>query len=989
MIHLQDTTYAILLLTGAAISAVLSFSAWKRRSAPGAAPFAVLNLAVAEWSTAYAFELISDILSTKVFWAGVKYLGIVTLPVAWLAFAIKYTGKEKWLTRRNLVLLSIEPLLTMLMILTNEYHGLIWTSNTLQTIGLFSVRVSTHGAWFWLHTTYSYLLLFLGTLLLIQAFIPLRHPYRGQATSILIGAFVPWIGNALYLSGLNPFPNLDPTPFTFTITCLAMAWGLYIFGLLDIVPVARSAVIENMSDPMIVLDAQDRIVDLNPSAQSILGHTASEAIGQPASKVLYQWTDLFERYRNVKKTHEEITLGDGEGQRYFDLRLSSLYERNGCFTGRVIVLNDTTERKNAEKTLQEAEERYAAARGANDGLWDWNLKTNDVYFSPRWKSILGYEEEEVGNSPEEWFNRIHPEDMQQVKAEISAHLEGAIPHFENEHRMLHKDGTFHWMLSRGLAIRDEQERSIRMAGSQIDITKRKQAEESLRLFEKAVETLQLGLTITDSKGKIIYSNPAEAAMHGYGVEELIGQDVRILAPRAIWNPMTTDQLLKRKSWRRESVNVRKDGSIFPVQLMSVVVPNVDGHPFGVITTSEDITERKRAEEEMASLEEQLRQSQKIEAIGRLAGGVAHDFNNLLTVIKGYSELSLTMLTEGDPIKENVEDIKKASDRAGNLTRQLLAFSRRQILDMRVLDLNAILRDLEKMLRRLISEDIEMETRLAEGLGEIKTDPGQIEQLVINLVVNAKDAMPSGGKLTIETGDVVLGEEYARTHIGVRPGRYVMLSVSDTGIGMSPEVKERIFEPFFTTKEVGKGTGLGLSTVYGIVKQSEGNIWVESELAKGTTFKIYLPKVAESIKPVQPGLTPAAVLRGSETILLVEDEDMVRTLARTILEKSGYNVLEAANGLEALRLVQEHTPEPIHLMVTDVVMPGMNGRKLAEHLTPLHPEMKILYMSGYTDTVIVHHSVLDPGANFLQKPFAPDDLTSKVRKVLDTPLRRKV
>jgi nitrogen-specific signal transduction histidine kinase/ActR/RegA family two-component response regulator len=423
--------------------------------------------------------------------------------------------------------------------------------------------------------------------------------------------------------------------------------------------------------------------------------------------------------------------------------------------------------------------------------------------------------------------------------------------------------------------------------------------------------------------------------------------------------------------------------------MSVVVPNVDGHPFGVITTSEDITERKRAEEEMASLEEQLRQSQKIEAIGRLAGGVAHDFNNLLTVIKGYSELSLTMLTEGDPIKENVEDIKKASDRAGNLTRQLLAFSRRQILDMRVLDLNAILRDLEKMLRRLISEDIEMETRLAEGLGEIKTDPGQIEQLVINLVVNAKDAMPSGGKLTIETGDVVLGEEYARTHIGVRPGRYVMLSVSDTGIGMSPEVKERIFEPFFTTKEVGKGTGLGLSTVYGIVKQSEGNIWVESELAKGTTFKIYLPKVAESIKPVQPGLTPAAVLRGSETILLVEDEDMVRTLARTILEKSGYNVLEAANGLEALRLVQEHTPEPIHLMVTDVVMPGMNGRKLAEHLTPLHPEMKILYMSGYTDTVIVHHSVLDPGANFLQKPFAPDDLTSKVRKVLDTPLRRKV
>jgi two-component system cell cycle sensor histidine kinase/response regulator CckA len=378
----------------------------------------------------------------------------------------------------------------------------------------------------------------------------------------------------------------------------------------------------------------------------------------------------------------------------------------------------------------------------------------------------------------------------------------------------------------------------------------------------------------------------------------------------------------------------------------------------------------------------------MEAIGRLAGGIAHDFNNLLTVIKGYNELSLTMLSEHDLLKENIEEIKKATARATNLTRQLLAFSRRQMFNMDVLDLNLVLRDLEKMLRRVIHEDIEMITMLDEDLGKIKTDLGQIEQVVLNLVVNARDAMPNGGKLTLQTANVELSEEYIRTHIGVKPGRYVMLSVSDTGIGMSPEVKERIFEPFFTTKEVSKGTGLGLSTVYGIVKQSGGDIWVESEVGKGTTFKIYLPTVEEKIERLQPSLTPIEIPKGSETILLVEDEDMVRTLARTILEMNGYKVLEAANGGEALHLTQERTSEPIHLMVSDVVMPKMNGRKLAEHLAPLHPEMKVLYMSGHVDTDIIQDNLLGHGTGFLQKPFNPDTLVSKVREILDGPTPEK-
>jgi len=518
--------------------------------------------------------------------------------------------------------------------------------------------------------------------------------------------------------------------------------------------------------------------------------------------------------------------------------------------------------------------------------------------------------------------------------------------------------------------------------------KQERRKDLLPLFKKAVESLQAGLTITDSKGKIIYTNPTEAAMHGYEVAELIGQDVRIMAPQVIWNPMTTDQLLKRKSWRRESVNIRKDGSVFPVQLMSVVVQNVDGHPYGVITICEDITERKKIEQEIASLEEQLRQSQKMEAIGRLAGGIAHDLNNLLTVIKGYNELSSTMLSEHELLKENIEEIKKATSRATDLTRQLLAFSRRQMFHVKVLDLNAILQDMEKMLRRLVKEDTEIVMVLDEDLGKIKTDPGQIEQVVLNLVLNAKDAMPNGGRLIIQTANVELSKVHLRAHIGVKPGRYVMLSVSDTGMGMSPAVKERMFEPFFTTKEVGKGTGLGLSTVYGIVKQSGGDIGVESEVGKGTTFKIYLPTVEEKIEALQPSPATTEVPKGSETILLVEDDDMVRTLARTILEMNGYKVLETANGGEALRLAQDRASEAIHLMVTDVVMPKMNGWKLAEYLTPIHPEMKVLYMSGHVDNTIIREDLLPHESAFLQKPFSPETLLSKVREILDGPAADK-
>jgi PAS domain S-box-containing protein len=389
--------------------------------------------------------------------------------------------------------------------------------------------------------------------------------------------------------------------------------------------------------------------------------------------------------------------------------------------------------------------------------------------------------------------------------------------------------------------------------------------------------------------------------------------------------------------------------------------------------------------ERLSLQEQLRHSQKMEAIGRLAGGIAHDFNNLLTVISGYSQLSLSLLRQDEPLAENLAEIQRATERATALTRHLLAFSRRQILDMRLTDLNHIVQDLDKMLRRVIGEDIELTTVLARDLWKVKLDPSQIEQVILNLAVNARDAMPKGGRLTIETANAQLGPEIVRSHVGVKPGSYVKLSIRDTGIGMSQEVIERVFEPFFTTKEKGKGTGLGLSTVYGIVIQSGGTIWVRSEPGQGATFEIHFPRTTETEETFIPRSVPVRRLLGSETILLVEDEEAVRVLARKTLQSFGYRVLEAINGEEALRVVAKGR-DKIHLLLTDVVMPGMSGREVAERLSPLFPGLKILYMTGYADTAIVHHGILEPGTALLLKPFKPDGLAQKVREVLDKPVR---
>jgi PAS domain S-box-containing protein len=516
-----------------------------------------------------------------------------------------------------------------------------------------------------------------------------------------------------------------------------------------------------------------------------------------------------------------------------------------------------------------------------------------------------------------------------------------------------------------------------------DITDRKREEEALRRSEASHRSLILGATYgifrCDVNGKFLAVNPALVAMLGYESEaDLLAAN---LVHDVIRDPEEGVRLLQqyRQKGRLDGLEAqwrRKDGTPVPVRLSGRTVLDERGALEGYEVIAENVSERWH-------LEEQLRQAQKIEAVGRLAGGVAHDFNNLLTIVTGYSDLVLERLGATDAMRAYVEEIKKAGERAASLTRQLLAFGRRQTLAPRALDLNAVVANIDKMLRRLIGENIELTTVLAPELGRVKADPGQIEQVILNLAVNARDAMPQGGQLTLETANVELNEGDTRTRVSVLPGRYVMLAVSDSGMGMDAETQAHIFEPFFTTKEEGKGTGLGLATVYGIVKQSGGHIGLYSEPNHGTTFKIYLPRLEEAAQPVE-AISPGAPLAGgSETILLVEDEEGVRDLARRILELKGYKVITASNPTEAAQVCERYEG-PIHLLLTDVVMPTMSGPQLAEHVAFLRPGLKVLYISGYTDNAIVPHGILEEGVQFLQKPFTQDSLTRKVREVLDAP-----
>ncbi|MEO8549470.1 MAG: PAS domain S-box protein [Kofleriaceae bacterium] len=650
------------------------------------------------------------------------------------------------------------------------------------------------------------------------------------------------------------------------------------------------------------------------------------------------------------------------------------------------VIKDITEAKRLEDELRSSDLRYRRiVEHTSEGIWMYDGAGTTTYMNPRMAEMLGCTA--AGAVGQSIYSFVDDEMSEAARARVARRKAGIAE--RGEMRLKRRDGTDLWVSIHADALFDAAGKFETALALLTDITERRKQDELRTLLASVVASSQDAIISRGIDGVIRTWNHGAEKLTMYSATEAIGQPISMLyrtedAARLDSRRGRVD--LGEPLHQFEMVIVRKDGSLVEVSVTTSVLSDADGQVIGASIIARDISERRRAEAALRRTEDQLRQSLKMEAVGSLAGGVAHDFNNLLSVILSYTEMLIEDLPAADPMRADLEEVRKAGRRATDLTSQLLAFSRKQILRPVVLDLNEVVMGVHKMLGRMLGEDIELSLLTSPRVGKIHADAGQIGQVIMNLVVNARDAMPSGGNLTIETSSVALDESFAAEHIGVTPGPHVMLAVTDTGIGMDRETQTRIFEPFFTTKPKDKGTGLGLSTVYGIVQQSGGHIWVYSEPGKGTTFKIYLPRTDRAGETQTIPIVEPASLRGSETILLVEDDVAVRTIIRTILRRNGYHVLEADNGGEAFLVCEQFTAK-IHLLLTDVVMPRMSGRQLAERLVQRRPDLKTLFISGYTEETIVHHGVLDAGIEFLPKPITPDALLRKVRQVLDGDLRR--
>jgi two-component system cell cycle sensor histidine kinase/response regulator CckA len=1029
--------FVSLLIVAALIEAAVALYAWRQRMTAGAMQLVALMAAAIIWTLAYGLELVSTSLAIKMVWIGIAYLGVAFLPILYLRFIIAYTQRATWLLRWRGAPWYIIPIATIALNWTNGAHGLYYQRVTLVNEGPFVLLSVTPGLWLWVFVVYSYALIALGAVLFWRAARDTSPLQRGRSVMVAISTFAPWIANLLQLFGLHPFMPLDITPLAVACSGLAIMWGMFRYRLFSLAPIAREHVVEMMSDAVIVVNTRNRIIDLNPAAQRLFAPGGGSLFGQRIEALLAPWPVLMQACCEPVEQVLEVEY-DRSTRQVFEVKISPLVGDGGGINGRLLIWRNITQSRRNQALLRNRLRFIQLIQHAANDFVRCEVTQIDEHIIAVLQKVAvftGVERSYIalltpeGDRATIAYEWLHPaatysdERLQPVvlskfarwveqlrRGEVVALQYADIPETpENEVLRqalsvlqlktiaaipLFVGATFiGWIgfdtMSYAYELSEAAIEAFRLTGQLIaSAIHRQRTEIALRqreqyfrsLFDNMLEGVALHQLIYDERGRAINYEIIDVNHQYERILNLHRDDVVHRLATDVYGTPEPPYLAEYSAVVTTGRAAHFEVYFAPMQKHFFISASPLG-PDQFATIFFDMTARKHEETERERLQTQLMQAQRLESVGRLAGGVAHDFNNILTVISGSAELALAMIPPDSPVYSDVQTIQQGARRAANLVRQLLAFARRQPGHPQTVDANEVIEGMLPLVRRLIGEDIRFVWAPAPYPCSIFVDPHQFEQVVMNLIVNARDAMPDGGALTITTSvtEMAAGDGDS----AVTP--FVCITVEDTGVGMDAEVMAHIFEPYFTTKAPGQGTGLGLATCLGIVQQYAGFIRVESEPGEGSRFEVFLPYasgLAVQVDDIQSDAQPEG---GLETILVVEDEPTVRQLAVRILRDYGYTVFEAGNGHEAQQVVAMLAGAPVHLLLTDLVMPGMSGVELATWFQMRYPGASILFMSGYARQL--PDGVENPTIAFLQKPFSRQTLLTQVRRLLDVAVTR--
>jgi two-component system cell cycle sensor histidine kinase/response regulator CckA len=969
----QVTPYVAISLAAVILLVTLAIYIFRREDNGKASKTgAILLLASAAWILGGAYEAGSLGLSTKILWDKFQFVGLLIVPTGWVIYIHQYTGGENWLNRRRLVLLSIPPLVFILLVLTNEFHQLIWSSIDLPQLISNSHLIKTSALGFWIIVLHSYLMLGAGTFILGRMLIRSRRIHSWQASVMLLAIFSLGLISLLDIVGLQLNPQVDSTALALAITIPLITWGMWRIKSGDLVSVARGAVIEGMSDAVIVLDAENRIVDLNPAAALIIGRPISQLVGRSVEEGWPAWPTVIGVSGCEDAFGVEADLVVNGDVKTYDIRISPVDDRIGRLACRTLVFRDISRRKQVEKALRESVEKYPLlAEQSTDMIARHDPDGVCLFVSPTCRTLLGYEPEEmIGRRI---FGLIHPDDLDEfVEGMNKLLVEPTAKSYT--YRLHQKDGDYIWVETSGRRIITSSEDSVgplEIITVTRDITERKRAEDALAAErERLAVTLRSigdGVVALDAERRIVVTNPVAEdhlkTLAGVGVGEILSR----LGDQHI------EALLRPPSRGKNFHEVTVEG---PRRCFEVVTQQIETGPQvgGWVMVIRDVTSERETQK-------RIQLQDRLAAVGQLAAGIAHDFNNILGAIILYSEMLLKRAELSDRDRERMMTIYQQAERAATLTRQILDYSRRTVMDQTPMDLSLFLNETQKLLSRTLPEGIQVKFDHGNENYVVNADPARIQQILMNLAFNARDAMPEGGELCFELSRLLVETDAPPPFRDMAPGAWLQLRVSDTGVGIEPYVQPHIFEPFFTTKSPGEGSGLGLAQVYGIVKQHDGYIDVKSEVGEGTTFIIYLPAIEAPEWSSIEALSSTLIDGQGEAILVVEDNLATQTAVREILETLNYRVVSASDGKEALEIIENYDGA-IDLVLSDMVMPVMGGVELYQELIERGLATKVVLMSGYPLGAGTRELLDQKGVTWLQKPMRSDALAQLIREVLE-------